>query len=344
MKKNLILITLICLSLIFMWTTRSMAQEKKLVIISWGGVWEEGIKKAFGDPFEKETGIKVIYTGPYDLGKMKAMVEAGRVEWDLGQAGTGWIAQAEHSNLLEPIDYTVVRKEQLDADAVHKYAVGGEYEAIAIGYRTDKFGKNPPKSWRDFWDAKAFSGPRSLPKRPDFTMEIALLADGVEPVRLYPLDIDRAFKSLDRLKPNLPVWWTVGAQSQSVLKDGEVDMVATYNGRIIDLKVKGAPVDIVWNQALYYQAAWFVVKGTPRKAEAMKFIEFSNRPENQAIMAKHIYYGPTNPKAFAFIDRETAKTLPSYPENFQKCVKLDFDYWRPNRERVLERMTQWLMK
>ena len=85
-------------------------------------------------------------------------------------------------------------------------------------------------------------------------------------------------------------------------------------------------------------------KGTPRIADAMKFIEFTNRPENQAIMAKHIFYGPTNPKSFNYIDKETAKFLPSDPDNFKKCVKLDFDYWRPNREKVLERMTQWLMK
>ncbi len=344
MKKSLVFIILIFLGLLFIGTTQLLAQEKKIVLLSWGGVWEEGIKKAFGDPFEKETGIKVFYTGPYDLGKLKAMVEAGRTEWDVGQPGMGWLVQAEYANLLEPIDYTVVRKEQLDPGSVHKYGVGGEYEAIAIGYRTTKYGKNPPKSWKDFWDTNKFPGPRCLPKRPDFTMELALLADGVDSAKLYPLDIDRAFKSLDRLKPNVPVWWTVGTQSQSVLKDGEVDMVATYNGRIIDLKLKGATVDIVWDQALYYQAAWCVFKGTPRIADAMKFIEFTNRPENQAIMAKHIFYGPTNPKSFNYIDKETAKFLPSYSEHFKKCVKLDFDYWRPNREKVLEQMTQWLMK
>lgn len=113
MKKSLVFIILIFLGLLFIGTTQLLAQEKKIVLLSWGGVWEEGIKKAFGDPFEKETGIKVFYTGPYDLGKLKAMVEAGRTEWDVGQPGMGWLVQAEYANLLEPIDYTVVRKEQL---------------------------------------------------------------------------------------------------------------------------------------------------------------------------------------------------------------------------------------
>ena len=344
MNRKVIIVSLILIALVFVWGSHTMAQEKKVVLISWGGVWEEAVKKAFGEPFEKETGIKVVYIGPPDLGKVKAMVEAGKVEWDLGLSSIAFVGQAEYANLLEPIDYTVVRKEQLSPGAYGKYYAGGEYEAIVVGYRTDKFGKVTPRNWKDFWDLKKFPGPRCLPKRPDFTMEVALLADGVDPAKLYPLDIDRAFKSLDRIKKNISVWWTVGAQSTSVLSDGEVDMVVSYNGRLIDLKLKGAKVDISWNQALYYLAPWYVVKGTPRKAEAMKFIEFTNRPENQAILAKYVFYGPTNPKSFNFIDKETAKNLPSYPENLKKSIQLDYEYWRPNREKVLERLVKWLIE
>ena len=54
------------------------------------------------------------------------------------------------------------------------------------------------KSWADFYDLKTFPGKRTLFKaRPQYILESALLADGVDPERLYPLDIDRAFKKLD---------------------------------------------------------------------------------------------------------------------------------------------------
>lgn len=69
-------------------------------------------------------------------------------------------------------------------------------------------------------------------------MEAALLADGVPPEKLYPLDIDRAFKSLDRLKPQITTWWSSGAQSQSLIRDGEVEMLAMWNGRASNLSVK----------------------------------------------------------------------------------------------------------
>jgi len=56
------------------------------------------------------------------------------------------------------------------------------------------------------------------------TIEEALLADGVAKDKLYPLDIDRAFRSLDKIKKDVAVWWTGGAQTSQMLKTGEVDM------------------------------------------------------------------------------------------------------------------------
>ncbi len=52
-------------------------------------------------------------------------------------------------------------------------------------------------------------------------MEIALLADGVAPDKLYPIDADRAFKKLDTIKKQ-SIFWTTNSQSQQLLVDGEV--------------------------------------------------------------------------------------------------------------------------
>ena len=47
----------------------------------------------------------------------------------------------------------------------------------------------------------------------------ALLADGVPKDKLYPLDVDRAFKKLDELKPHVKVWWKRGSQSVQLMRD-----------------------------------------------------------------------------------------------------------------------------
>jgi len=346
MKKKMFSIIAVWLAVAFVISIGpTFAEDKKLVVVGWGGAWEKAARKAFGEPFEKETGIKIIWTAPLDFGKLKAMVEAKRPEWDvIAAAGMHWMVKAEYAGLLDRIDYKIVDAFVLDKQFVHDYAVGGEVESVVLAYRKDKY-TAAPTGWSDFWDVKKFPGKRALAKRAPYTIEAALLADGVPADKLYPLDIDRAFKSLDKLKPHITTWWTSGAQSESLIRDGEVEMLAMWNGRASNVSVKQQiPVAAVWNQGLYYQAAMAIVKGTPRYKLANEFINFTNRAENQAILAKEIFYGPTNPSAFKHIDDATAKELPSYPEHFKKVVAIDYEWWRVNNEPVTERLNKWIME
>jgi len=89
---------------------------------------------------------------------------------------------------------------------------------------------------------KKFPGRRALRNHPIATLEAALMADGVAPDKLYPLDVDRAFRKLEEIKPNVTVWWTSGAQSAQLLTTAEVDMVMAWNGRITALTKEGAKV------------------------------------------------------------------------------------------------------
>ena len=110
--------------------------------------------------------------------------------------------------------------------------------SVAIGWREKAFPGKVPPGWAAFWDTKNFPGQRSLRKHPIYALEMALIADGVPMDKLYPIDVDRAFKKLEELKPHVLVWWSSGAQSAQVLKDGEVDMVAAWNGRIQALETE----------------------------------------------------------------------------------------------------------
>ena len=78
-----------------------------------------------------------------------------------------------------------------------------------------------PKTWADLFDAEKFPGKRTFYKwSAPGVIEAALLADGVAPDKLYPLDLDRAFKKLDTIKDDI-IWWIGGAQSQQLLASAE---------------------------------------------------------------------------------------------------------------------------
>lgn len=53
-----------------------------------------------------------------------------------------------------------------------------------IAWNKGKQGSAPvPKTCAQFWDTKSFPGKRSLRGRADFVLEIALVADGVDPAK-----------------------------------------------------------------------------------------------------------------------------------------------------------------
>ncbi|MGO8077848.1 extracellular solute-binding protein, partial [Rhizobium leguminosarum] len=69
----------------------------------------------------------------------------------------------------------------------------------------------------DLFDTAKFPGKRTFYKwSAPGVIEEALLADGVAADKLYPLDLERAFKKLDTIKSDI-VWWSGGAKSQQLL-------------------------------------------------------------------------------------------------------------------------------
>ena len=321
------------------------AEEKIVVFNSSGGSLDEAQRRVFSDPFEKETGIKVIHTAPTNFAKLKAMVESGNVEWDITELPPRDMVRSVKLGYLEPIDYTVVDKSKLIPEAGLQYALGGGFYTTILAYNVNKFPKGKhPQTWAEFWDVKKFPGRRSLRNSPADTLEIALLADGVAPDKIYPLDVDRAFKSLDKIKPHIAVWWTVGAQPAQFLTDKEVDLITSWNGRITDIQRKGAPVEIEWNQGILNLSYYGVVKGAKHKANSMKYMAFRQRADRQAEWIKAMPYPGGNKEIFKYVDAELAKVLPTYPEHLKKAVKVNFEWWLENADKVQERWSAWMLK
>jgi putative spermidine/putrescine transport system substrate-binding protein len=321
------------------------AEENVVVFNSSGGALDEAQRKVFSNPFEKETGIKVIHTAPTNFAKLKAMVETGNVEWDITELPPRDMVRAVKLGYLEPIDYTVVKKADLLPEAALPYALGGGYYSTILAYNTNKFPKGKhPQSWAEFWDVKKFPGRRSLRNSPADTLEIALLADGVASDKLYPLDVDRAFKSLDRIKSHIAVWWTVGAQPAQLLTDKEVDLATSWNGRITDIQRKGAPVEIEWNQEILSLSYYGVVKGAKHKMNAMKYLAFRQRPDRQAEWIKTLPYPGASKSIFKYVTPELAKVLPTYPEHLKNAARVNFEWWLENADKVQERWNAWMLK
>ncbi|MBX5147914.1 ABC transporter substrate-binding protein [Rhizobium lentis] len=312
-----------------------------LVFSSWGGTTQDAQKAAWASPFTEKTGITVVQDGPTDYGKLKAMVEAGEVNWDVVDVEGDYAAQAGKNGQLEKLDFSVIDKSKLDPRFVTDYSVGSFYYSFVIGCNADAV-KACPKTWADLFDTAKFPGKRTFYKwSAPGVIEAALLADGVPADKLYPLDLDRAFKKLDTIKSDI-IWWSGGAQSQQLLASAEAPFGSVWNGRMTALAATGIKVETSWEQNITAADALVVPKGAPNAEAAMKFIALATSAEPQAALAKATGYAPINLDSAKLMDPETAKTLPDQQTASQ--VNADMNYWAENRDAIGEKWYGWQAK
>ena len=175
------------------------------------------------------------------------------------------------------------------------------------------------------------------------------MADGVAKDQVYPTlstpeGVNRAFKKLDELKPNI-VWWEAGAQPLQFLASNEVVMATAYNGRIAGLnRTEGKNFKVFWPGSIYAVDSWAILKGAANKDAGMDFISFASLPDNQAKLPEYVAYGLPNKEAASKVPEKFAAELPTYPENMKESIPLNVDFWIDNSEELTERFNAWLAK
>lgn len=318
------------------------ARAEEMVFTSWGGTTQDAQKQAWAEPFTRETGINVLQDGPTDYGKLKAMVESGNVSWDVVDVEHDFAIKAAKDGLLEPLDFQVIDKSTIDPRFVTDQAVGSFYYSFVLAYNQDALGEDGPKTWADLFDLEKFPGKRTFYKwSAPGAVEIALLADGVAPDRLYPLDLDRAFKKLDTIKSEI-IWWSGGAQSQQLLASGEAPLGQLWNGRASAVQETGVNVGVSWEQNLTAADMLVVPKGARNRDAAMKFLARATSPQGQADFARLSAYAPVNLKSKELLDPAIVATLPD--QHAQSQINLDMRYWAENRDEIANRWYAWQAK
>ncbi|WP_313613609.1 ABC transporter substrate-binding protein [Agrobacterium sp.] len=319
----------------------SNAFAADMVFTSWGGTTQDAQKQHWADTFSAASGTNVTQDGPTDYGKLKAMVESNGVAWDVVDVEGDYAVQAGNAGLLEKLDFSVIDKSKLDPRFVTDYSVGSFYYSFVIGCNKDAVDACP-KSWADLFDLAKFPGKRTFYKwSAPGVMEMALLADGVPLDKLYPLDLDRAFKKLDTIKSEI-VWWDSGAQSQQLLASAEAPFGSFWNGRLTALAQTGVSVETSWTNNITAADALVVPKGTKNKDAAMKFIANATSAKAQADFATTTGYAPINLDSAALMDGELRKTLPDMQADTQ--VNADMTYWAANRDEIGTRWYAWQAK
>lgn len=317
------------------------AQQKQLVIANFGGSARDAKRKVLYDPFTAETGIEIIPGEGPDMAKMKIQVESGDVEWDIIDMNDAWVEDAGRMGLLEEVDETIVHREGCIPAARNKFACGGNIYAGGIAFPTDRLDGKVAKNWTEFWDVEGIPGRRGLRNRITDTLEIALMGDGIPASEVYPCDVERAFKALDRLKPHVTHWITPAAQTVTLIQQNEVDFTFTYTTRVKDLQAANVPIDYSFQQNILGLGYSGALKGTKNRDSAMRFLDFMMKKDRQVALANLTGDAPTYPDAVAQVDPAVRKWLPEIdnPNN----LFTNPAWWNGKAEELTLRFKEWVL-
>jgi len=323
------------------YTDPSTWAGRTLVVASFEGEYRDAQARAIFEPFERLTGAR-IEVERSDTNNLRDQVESNDAGVDVSDVLTEDVLPLANLGLLEELNYGVIDPEGLITELRMDHGVGSSVFSTALAYLIDAWPDQPaPRGWSDFWNLEEYPGTRGLHREAQTTLEFALLADGVAQDELYPLDIPRAFASLDRVQPALTLWWEQGAQPAQIMSSGDLDMVAAWHSRIERIRLEGTAAEIQWRGGALAGDSWVVPKGSPNVDVAMDFINFATRPEVCAAFSSLVPFGPVHDGAFELLPLEIAQRLPIYPENREAQFVVDFDWWFNNREAVNAQFDDW---
>ncbi len=317
----------------------SNGDEKTVVFANPGGTLAE-IFRANAYPELEEQGVTVAEESPNNEAKLVAMVQGGSPTWDVYYS-TPYTAESNCGTLFEKLDPERIDTDGLDTSRMSDCGVPVIGSAMLLVYNKDKYGDNPPTGWADFFDTERFPGTRGIMNyAKDGGMETALLADGVPAEQLYPLDYDRAFATLDRIRSSTRFYET-GAQQTQGLQSGEIDMMMAWPGRAYDAARAGTDLGVAWDQPLLFFDVLTIVKNARNPDRAYSLINSMIGQKNQQAVADRLPYEPTVESAHVS-DDPLIRDFVNGPQSGGTAVERDNSWWAENRDEATRKWTEWV--
>ncbi|MGK7295854.1 MAG: ABC transporter substrate-binding protein, partial [Candidatus Wenzhouxiangella sp. M2_3B_020] len=332
----------------------AQAATEQLTVVSWGGVYTRSQILGFVRDFEQSSGIDVEmidYAGGIE--EIRSQVRAYNVKWDIVDlelfdairaCNEGLLVEIDPASLPPAPDGTPATEDFVEG-ALMPCGVGNVAFATVIAYDRDRL-ERAPERIEDFFDLRKFPGQRALRRTPITNLEWALIADGVDPDRVYDVldteeGVDRAFAMLDRIKPQLQ-WWELGEEAVRLLETDAVAMTSAYNGRIHSAVQRGEPFEILWDHHVRFWDVWGIPKHNENLDAALAFVRFATSTRSLANQSEHIAYGPLRESSLRLLDAETRKNLPTAQQNVDSGFANNAEWWGENLPELEQRFERWL--
>lgn len=270
--------------------------------------WEGYADTSFIKKFETESGCKVTATYVGSNDDFAPKLAAGGDVYDLISPSIDTTMTMIDAGFVEPIDtakiteWNNIYEKFRGTGGISKdgavYGMPYAWGAIAFMYRKDKF-PTPPTSIADLWKSD-YKGKVSLWDDKSAIYVAARMQGDTNIYELTDEQLEKAKMKLIEQKPLIRKYWATAGELVDLYAAGEVWISNTWAGyQSAQIKAKGIEVEefIPKENAEGWVDSWMIVKGTPNKDCAYKFLNMQLSELGQCGVANVNGYSAVNPVA-----------------------------------------------
>ncbi|MEI7771302.1 MAG: spermidine/putrescine ABC transporter substrate-binding protein [Chloroflexales bacterium] len=269
--------------------------------------------------FSRETGVPIQYFTYGSNEEMLAAVQDRPDSYDIVVPSDYMVTIMRRKDLLAPLDAaSVPNMANIDPlfvspsfDPANRYCAPYLWGTHGIGYNRAATGRDI-QSWADLFDP-AFAGRVALLDDPRATLGVTLLSLGYSPNTTSPTEIAAARDFLAEHAGQIATY--ARDNGQDLLASGAVDLALESSGDIFQ-KMAGNP-DLRYSIPSEGSLIWIdnmcILKSSPNRASAERFLNFILAPDVGADLASITRYSSPNLAALSKISPEDRANPALYP-------------------------------
>jgi putative spermidine/putrescine transport system substrate-binding protein len=312
----------------------------------WGGREGQMVRKHVIEPFEEETGAKVVVEeGWTSAGVAKLRAQKSGPKLDVLMIDDIGIITAGREGLLEPLDLGKLpnAKDIPENFVIEGNGVGFYVYVNSLAYAKEAF-PTPPESWSVLWES-SLKGKVIMPAIDSTSiykvLMISSLMNGGSQANMDP-----GFEAMKRLKPNIHSLSKNTALIAESLRSGDASVAAWQVSIMKQYIEKGYPIGVTiqLDEGVFGTAGCAgIVKGHRAPRELLdRFINRALSVEAQRGFARDFWYSPTNRKVEIADDLKHI-VLPAEGSPV-KLVPVDLVAFHQRKAEMLDRLNKLFLQ
>ena len=289
--------------------------------------WASDIPAAVIHLFEKETGIKVNHLS-YDSNEtmLAKILSTRKMQFDIIEPSNFYLERLVKKNLILTLDKTsfpevsTLDKKFLDPQKILNAI---PYFYGSTGILVNKKFHDPRKiqTWRDLWNP-SYQRRLLLLNEPREVFSIALLSLGLDPNTNNPKDIQRAYKRIKQLYPNIKIFNSDAQVSFYI--DEDLTLGMAWNSEAAKIIRNNPNLTFIYPKDgfMFYYDCFAIMKEAPNRKQAIQFLHFLLRPDIATKISVLTRYAITHRVARQHLPQSFRNNPISFPskKTLQKAI------------------------